>query len=158
MRFENTDIVDPVFIDDLHVEGGKIDEEPSLNLVDALLQNVFGFVDGDVGMVVPIHDREREEGAVAVGGEWELVHRSQIVHVEESRAVVLVESADEQIDVVGSARAEEVGQVLAGEMSRRLGREVVSVAMFVKLDILTDVLGKLRDREFFSTEGFPTIK
>merc|ERR1712212_1343054 len=63
-------------------------------------------------MVVPIQDRE--EGAVAVGGEWELVHRSQIVHVEESRAVVLVESADEQIDVVGSARAEEVGQVPAG--------------------------------------------
>merc|ERR1712212_1140986 len=55
-------------------------------------------------MVVPINDREREEGAVAVGGEWALVHRSQIVHVEESRAVVLVESADEQIDVVGKEK------------------------------------------------------
>ena len=57
MRFENADVADSIFVDDLHVKGGEIDEEPGLNLVDALLQNVFGFVDGDVRMVVPIHDR-----------------------------------------------------------------------------------------------------
>ena len=76
--------------------------------------------------------------------ERQLVHRSQIVHVEESRAVVLVEASDEEIDLVRSARAEEIGQILSGKMSRRFRRKIVTVAIFVKLDVLTDVLGELR--------------
>merc|ERR1712189_66415 len=44
VRFEDAGVVDPVFADDLHVEAGQIDEESSLDLVDALLKNVFGLV------------------------------------------------------------------------------------------------------------------
>jgi len=114
-----------------------------LDFVHALLQNVLGFVEGDVGVVVPVHHRHGEEGAVAVGGERQFVHRRQIVHVEEARAVVGVEPADEEVDVVGRARAEKVGQVLARVMSRRFRREIVAVAVFVELDVFADKLGKL---------------
>jgi len=158
VRFEDAGVVDPVFADDLHVEAGQIDEESSLDLVDALLKNVFGLVDGDVGVVVPIHHRHGEEGTVAVGGERLLVHGRQVVHVEESRSVVLVPSADEQIDVVGSARTEEVGQVFASVMSRRFWREVVPVAILVQLNILTDELrelGSISSLSDHAHESFP---
>ena len=61
MRLENAGVVDAFFADELHVEAGQIDEEPGLNFVHALLENVFGLVDGDIGMVVTVHHRHGEE-------------------------------------------------------------------------------------------------
>ena len=145
MWLEETGFGDAIFADELHVEAGQINEKSGLYLVHALLQNVFGFGDGDVGVVVAIHHRHGEERPVAVGGERLFVHRGQVVHVKESRSVVFVPAADEEVDVVGSARTKEIRQILASVMSRRFRGKVVSVAVFVQLHVFADELGKLEE-------------
>ena len=89
-----------------------------------------------------------------MGGEGLFIHRRQVVHVEEPRTVVGIPPADEQVDVVRRARAQEIGQIFAGVVSRGLRGQIVSVAVLVQLHVLADEFRELRQRR----EGKSKVK
>ena len=95
-------------------------------------------------MVVLVEQRQAVVLGVAVGGVRALGARGQVVDPVQLRlALDGVEAAQQQVDVVGVARAQGLGQLAAHEGRDLVGRQVRGVAHAVELDVGLDVLGEV---------------
>lgn len=94
-------------------------------------------------MPISVENTSREDATVALAAIVQRLGVRNIIDVVELGALLLIISGDEEVHVVRRLAAQVVGQVLAGEMGRRLGSELVAVAHLVQRQILRNVLGEL---------------
>jgi len=87
-------------------------DEPSLKLIDALLEQLESLGEVHVWPVPPIHRREGKVGTVAVGSVWGVTNCAVQVDPVQFRLLAgRVEPAEEEVDRVRLARPERVGKL-----------------------------------------------
>lgn len=119
------DLPCPVPVDDLDLPRPQVDDESRLELVDAPLQQLESLLQAHVGAVVPVHRRQAEEGAVPVRGVRHRRERAEVVDpVERGRRRGEVVPPEEEVDLVGLARPQRLGELVSDPCGGGLGAKL----------------------------------
>ena len=121
---------------DLGDKSRLVDDEASLELLDALTAGFEALLQGHLLLVVLVEDRVDEVASVAVGALGHLLECTHVVHpVELGLLVDEVPAAHEDIDLEGAAGSEGLGHLGAQEVSSGLEAGLEACAVLHELQV-----------------------